>query len=78
MNKSTHLDLPLRANAVKGGKKTQRGSKSRAKGQKKKGSDRKRGYLGAERICRLTTVKEITAVSKNSQLLTQPILKYVE
>lgn len=34
MNKSTHLDLPLRANAVKGEKA--KGSKRRAKGQEER------------------------------------------
>ena len=43
--------------------------KSRAKGQKNKGADRKRGYLGAERLHKLSVVKEVTAPSENSQLV---------
>lgn len=43
--------------------------KSRAMGQKNKEADRKRGYLGAERLCKLSVVKEVTAPSENSQLV---------
>lgn len=52
----------------RGRKKAKGEYKSRAKGQKNKGADRKRGYLGAERLCKLSAVKEVTAPSENSQL----------
>lgn len=63
MNKSTHLDLPLRANAAKGKKSKE--SKRRAKGQKNKRVDRKSGYLGAEGLCKLSIVREVTATSQH-------------